>query len=888
MSTIAMNATPTHTNTIPAPWLSDRDLRLDHLQLNKRAYNCCIEQGCRTIADVESSYEAGLLNAEVLGEGTSEEVASALRTFRQSLDGDGKVNWEAFWKERPLVNHRLALTSQSFASLVPEVRNCQIRILHLKKACSGLEAAGIQTVGQLLDAARAGIAHLKNFGALAHNEVVQALTALPYAVEPEGTVDWIRFAKHRQFLVIPEDETESLSAETLLKRLPDICQAIVPQQFDERAWRIFQQRWLASDTTRPTLESIGAIYNLTRERIRQIEEETVKAISKPIFEDDYFGLSFRLRKELGTCFLRAREHFQSLDLSAWRASRWRNELVQLWNIQDRELQRHERLVMALLGFEERRLDHGRLEPLVFDSNTPDKEKRRVMDLVHAIHDVLAANNPGLDSFGLAVLLKKTTEDFADLDEIPTLIELCSTVESIGGDQYRLRFEGLKGRAEQAYRVLCEQGKPIHRSELLREINRRLSADDRLAAESNLVNQISPDPRMEPIGKTGQWALSEWGHETRPLIELIEDVMTKANVAMDQEGIAAEVLKSRAGSENSVRLLLNLNPEKFRKIGPGLYGLASWKESAYEGPIWDLFSVGQFISRFFASRKTQSVAFKELRSAFSEESGLGERSAGGVLFHHPAITVEDVDYKTRLARFNPAWESMPPKKRTSGRALQSDRILAIVRRILLGSPGGEASLIDVVKQAETELKIQRANVYAAISQSEDIETIAVERSAFKICRLRGRHSANFPQIDQLQSLNWKAECQRALTKLTVEDVDIGLFLLGRQYDQAMRSLLEAARDHGSLPVTEGNLKTLQTRIDWAISHLVFVDKSTLNLLRTERNERGHQPPTPEERAAVMKVAPYLAGLYLDFLLMIESRITQFKATAHSSRSNMPSS
>jgi hypothetical protein len=104
---------------------------------------------------------------------------------------------------------------------------------------------------------------------------------------------------------------------------------------------------------------------------------------------------------------------------------------------------------------------------------------------------------------------------------------------------------------------------------------------------------------------------------------------------------------------------------------------------------------------------------------------------------------------------------------------------------------------------------------------------------------------------------------------------------------MRSLLEAARDYGNLPVTEGNLKTLQTRIDWAASHLVFLDKATLNLLRIERDERGQQPPTPDERTAVMKFAPYLAALYLDYMLIIESRITEFKATAQTSRAITPS-
>jgi hypothetical protein len=121
------------------------------------------------------------------------------------------------------------------------------------------------------------------------------------------------------------------------------------------------------------------------------------------------------------------------------------------------------------------------------------------------------------------------------------------------------------------------------------------------------------------------------------------------------------------------------------------------------------------------------------------------------------------------------------------------------------------------------------------------------------------------------MQWKQECEKAVLKLTLEEVDIGLFLLGRQFDQAMRQMLEVARDSGSLPVLDGHINKLQNRIDWALNQGVFRDKATLNLLRIERNERGHEPPTLNERRAIMKFAPFLAGLYLDYLILIQDRI-----------------
>lgn len=185
------------------------------------------------------------------------------------------------------------------------------------------------------------------------------------------------------------------------------------------------------------------------------------------------------------------------------------------------------------------------------------------------------------------------------------------------------------------------------------------------------------------------------------------------------------------------------------------------------------------------------------------------------------------------------------------------------------------MVEVVQRAETDLKVQRPNIYAAISQSTEVETVSVDGSVFKICRMRSSGVASYPQIEAIQNSHWKAECQRALTLLTESTVDIGLFLLARQFDSAMHTLLENARDFGGLHVAESDIETLQGRIDWVVDHKIFGDKATLHLLRVERQERGTQVPTDAERKALMKFSPFLVALYLDYLILIEKSIAGFK-------------
>lgn len=855
--------------------LTQAPLPMAHLQLGNRAYKGCYDTGCRTIADVIAGLESGRLSTASLGKKTAEEVAAALRTLQEVTDGD-VVDGERFWIARGISEDRIALTSTNLERLAPEVRECRLGMLHLKKACSGLEAVEITTVGGLLDAARAGIGKLKNFGAAAHAEVVAALPALSKSVQPDGIVDWCRHATERGFPLIPEAEADKVTGEAVLRLLLEICKAIIPAQIDDRGWQIFQKRLLAPEEQRETLEDIGAVYGVTRERIRQVEAMCIDAIRKPLFDEDYFGLNFRLRPELRQIFTDARKHYESLGLPAWPESRWVGELATLWQVPTAAIVRYDRLLTELFGYRPIRLERAVLESLIFDEGTSDKEAKRMAGLVEALHDILAADNLGLDAFGLAIALKKQRPDFKGLDEVPVLIELCSSAERFGEDRYRLRFDHLRGRAEQAFRVLSDHGSPLHFSEILREINRLLPETKRLESKENMVNQFASNSRLQPIGKTGQWTLTEWGLVTRSLVDVIEDVLTEADEAMPRDEIATKVLEKRPGSTASVAMLLEGHPERFRKVGPRIYALAAWGASSDDEKWWDNDAVARFVEEFFSSRKGQIVEFKELREAFSENSGLASRSARGILAFHPAVEVDRPNTYRRTVRLRENWQTFQRERRSgSERPLQADRIVEVARAKLLAAPTGDLQVIEIVQHVEAELGVQRPNIYAAISQSDEIETVAVEGSVFKICRLPGRVEVAFPQLRNMANAEWRAECDRATARLTVEDVDIGLFLLGRQFDQAMRHLLETARDHAGMVVTKDQIKSVGTRIVWAVGHKVFHDEATLNLLKNERNARGHEPAPIEERRAIMKFAPFLAGLYLDYLLIIEQKIEIFR-------------
>jgi len=355
-------------------------------------------------------------------------------------------------------------------------------------------------------------------------------------------------------------------------------------------------------------------------------------------------------------------------------------------------------------------------------------------------------------------------------------------------------------------------------------------------------------------------------------------LTSADQALSEDEIIKKVLEIRSAAESSVTMLLQFNPHRFRKVGPNMFALASWGDVADEDAWWSKDKVAEFVCEFFARRKGLPVVFSELNNAFVTATGLSNRSARGILAHHPVVEVERPDQRRRIARLRSDWRNFRRERRPgTPQILQAEQIINRVIELLRSSNTGELPLLKVVKQVENELTIGRPNIYAAISRSEEVENIPVEGTAFKICRLRGRTITSFPKIDNLGNADWRAECKKAIAKLNVNEVDIGLFMLGRQFDQALREMLESARDSGGFAVSEGHLSRVQNRIDWALHHGIFRDKATLNLLRIERNERGHEPPTAGERRAILKFAPFLAELYIDYLALIESRIESFRGS-----------
>jgi len=136
-------------------------------------------------------------------------------------------------------------------------------------------------------------------------------------------------------------------------------------------------------------------------------------------------------------------------------------------------------------------------------------------------------------------------------------------------------------------------------------------------------------------------------------------------------------------------------------------------------------------------------------------------------------------------------------------------------------------------------------------------------------IRKEQSLTFPQITAIMNPTLRANIERALPDITEERVDIGLFLLGREFETTLKEFLVVAYTKGKLKSTPGNKNPNELKLADLISCVksngIVTEEAALSYLRQIRNDRAHGgTPSLEERRLLMRNVQYLASLYIDYL------------------------
>ncbi len=351
---------------------------------------------------------------------------------------------------------------------------------------------------------------------------------------------------------------------------------------------IITRRFGLKDSEKETLEAVGGLHNLTRERIRQIENATIKKLRevKELKEElvDLREITNKLLVEHGG--LAEKEYLFHL-LNTFSPVEYRSDDYEV------EKNQYDFMLSRLLHdeFEEIKdsdifktsyklkcesLDH--LEALAREMVRGISNLKQVIKTNEAIDLVTKTDVYGEHKDKLDVPSEVDVSSYWDgalFDEDSELINnnkilysLLVAVKDI--EQNKFGFWGVYNSEEVApktinhkiYLVLKNQGKPMHFVDIAKRIN-EVSFDHKTANPATVHNELILDPKYVLIGR-GIYGLKEWGYKEGVVADVIRDILVESG-PLSKDEIIKKVLENRMVKNTTINLAL-MDKEVFEKVG----------------------------------------------------------------------------------------------------------------------------------------------------------------------------------------------------------------------------------------------------------------------------------------------------------------------------------
>lgn len=325
----------------------------------------------------------------------------------------------------------------------------------------------------------------------------------------------------------------------------------ITSHLPDRALDVILNRFgLTADGKKKTLEEIGKKYNITRERVRQVEDAAINLIKKSSAyktEQAVFEELKQLMHKLGSIISE-------------------KELL-LYISKDEATQNHINFFLELGDvFKKHREDgHFHARWSVDDAMT---------EKIHEALKKLYASLKDEDLIPETEMIKRffdqakdISEQYRDEEMAKRWLAMSKKVAKNGLGEWgkasssNIRTRGVK---DYAFLVMRRHGSPMHFKEVADSISKTFGKKIHYAT---CHNELIKDARFVLVGR-GMYALAEWGYKVGIAREVIEDIL-KREGPLSKEEIVEKVMKERYFKKNTI--LVNLaNTKYFKKNKNGLY------------------------------------------------------------------------------------------------------------------------------------------------------------------------------------------------------------------------------------------------------------------------------------------------------------------------------
>lgn len=323
---------------------------------------------------------------------------------------------------------------------------------------------------------------------------------------------------------------------------------------NDRARDVVVSRFGLEDDTSKTLKAIGERYEITRERVRQIESAALNTLRK---SDAYRGEQDN--------FNELKDYIDSVG-GIISVEELLNKLAK-----DKAIQNHFRFYLALApDFSFRAEDENFKERTTTNGDLADG----IEEGLKKFHSWLCDDHMlSDDQLAEQILnhLKEVPPEYRKKEFINSWITIskhiaCNLLGEWGlASAPHIKLKGIK---DYAYLVLRRHGSPLHFTEVAEAIGTNFGRETNTAT---CHNELIKDKRFVIVGR-GKYALTEWGYRPGVVREVIVNILEDEG-PLSREEIVEQVMKERFVEKNTI--IVNLqNPKYFRKNKEGLFDIVS--------------------------------------------------------------------------------------------------------------------------------------------------------------------------------------------------------------------------------------------------------------------------------------------------------------------------
>ncbi|MEK7069374.1 MAG: sigma factor-like helix-turn-helix DNA-binding protein [Patescibacteria group bacterium] len=328
----------------------------------------------------------------------------------------------------------------------------------------------------------------------------------------------------------------------------------ITSHLGERASDVIMNRFgLLADGEIHTLEEIGKKYNITRERVRQVEEAALNLIKK---SDAYKGEQ--------AVFDELKSFIQSLGSIVAE-----HDLLPHIS-KDKATQNHIHFFLVLGdAFKKHREDEHFHTRWSVDDEITDKVHDSLKKLFASLKDEDLIPEAEMIKIFFDQL-KDVTEKYKNEEVAKRWLSMSKKISKNPLGEWgkssspNVHTRGVK---DYAFLVMRKHGSPMHFKEVADAISKTFGKKTHYAT---CHNELIKDSRFVLVGR-GMYALAEWGYKAGIAREVIRDIL-KNEGPLSKEDVVDKVMKERYFKKNTI--LINLvNPKYFKKNAKGLYMIA---------------------------------------------------------------------------------------------------------------------------------------------------------------------------------------------------------------------------------------------------------------------------------------------------------------------------